>query len=73
MLKSLGFWLARDMHKGCIMRIQEVKPSTSGYVPIVPCYACKRMMQGNRETIWADLDGPAFEAYYCDECKQAVS
>ena len=30
------------------------------------CYGCKRRIQGAK--LYADLDGPAFEAFYCLEC-----
>lgn len=37
------------------------------------CFSCGRIMQTDREIIWCDLDGPAYQAYYCDECKTRQS
>lgn len=34
------------------------------------CYTCARKLISSRDVIWADLDGKAFEAYYCELCKQ---
>jgi hypothetical protein len=34
------------------------------------CYSCARKLISNRDIIWADIDGPAWKAYYCELCKQ---
>lgn len=33
-----------------------------------PCLACGAMIKGKQEKVYADLDGPAFEAYYHGSC-----
>ena len=34
------------------------------------CYQCNKNLDSNVDDIWADLEGPAFVAYYCDSCKK---
>ena len=31
---------------------------------IIQCIQCYEM----KPQVWADLDGPAFKSYYCEEC-----
>lgn len=38
----------------------------------INCYKCGRACDTERETVWADLNGPAFQAYYCDDCKRTA-
>ncbi len=33
------------------------------------CLVCRKWVQTDRDKVWADLNGPAFEAYYCEACK----
>ena len=35
------------------------------------CYDCGRMYPA--ETMHADLDGPAFRAYYCSDCRAVIA
>jgi hypothetical protein len=53
------------------MRLEQVKPAA---LPVkVRCLKCERTVEiaDNRPGVWADLDGPAFEAYYCEPCVKA--
>lgn len=34
----------------------------------IQCNRCLKM----HDKIWADLDGPAYESYYCETCKKEV-
>ena len=34
----------------------------------VCCWECGRIQ--STANMWADLNGPAFRAYYCDQCKR---
>lgn len=31
------------------------------------CLWCHKTLDSSKERIWADLDGPSFKAYFCDE------
>lgn len=44
-----------------------VQPVT-GQPFLTKCYRCKRRLNTGQETVYADHDGPAFEAYYCEKC-----
>ena len=47
------------------MRMQLVEPVPDFYAA---CLACDRRMWSAGEALYADLDGPAFRAYYCGSC-----
>jgi hypothetical protein len=51
------------------MKFNPVTPVTPG--PLF-CLKCGRRLYPCRELVWADLKGPAFAAYYCNECKIAM-
>ena len=53
------------------MRLEQVKPAALAV--LLTCLRCRRAVKcGEGEPpVWADLDGPAFEAYYCDACAKA--
>ena len=34
----------------------------------VSCYVCDRRIQSDLRVIYADLEGEAFKAYYCEGC-----
>ena len=52
-------------NKGAVMaRIQ----GTDGTF-YATCYGCGR----RTDELWADLDGPAFKAYYCRDCTMQVT
>jgi len=57
------------------MRFEKVEISTGGWSVISNCYHCGTRIDGRRidpdGAIFADLDGPAFEAYYCRPCKES--
>ena len=36
----------------------------------VECWECGRIK--STALMWADLNGPAFRAYYCDQCKRHI-
>jgi len=36
---------------------------------VTTCYRCAKRLQSDKQTIWADLNGPAFKAYYCEKCR----
>ena len=44
------------------MRMQLITPLPAFYAN---CLACEKLMDSEGEAIYADLDGPAFKAYYC--------
>lgn len=33
------------------------------------CKACRAILSPISETVWADVKGKSFEAYYCNNCK----
>ena len=37
------------------------------------CYQCGKRMHGSEEVIHADLDGPAYRAYYCVGCTRTFT
>lgn len=42
-----------------------------GYVFFYTCLACLTE-RASTWPYWADLDGPAYQAYYCDHCGSAA-
>ena len=36
------------------------------------CYECGRPLDTSRETVTADLHGPAWVAYYCAKCAERM-
>ena len=36
----------------------------------ISCCECRR--RKSSKVAWADLNGPAFRAYYCDQCKRHI-
>lgn len=53
------------------MRLQRNQGSTTAPRFAFQCLACFRRCD-NTENWWADLDGPAYQAYYCDHCGSAA-
>lgn len=51
------------------MRLERVNPKP--YF-LTWCYSCGRSLDTSKVSVWADLDGPAFEAYYCERCSTLV-
>lgn len=49
------------------MRLVKCKLVPTSTNPLVICYRCARAVAFSE--MWADLDGPAFQAYYCAACK----
>lgn len=49
------------------MKLQLVSKHRAGTLS-VPCAKCDKVIHQSRESVWADLDGPAFKAYYHEEC-----
>ena len=45
------------------MRLVQVTETTC--CKAIQCSICYRLVW----PVWADLDGPAFRAYYCERCK----
>lgn len=46
---------------------------TTGRPFYVFCFECgKSVIAGDGEGVYADLDGPAFRAYYCTECAKLL-
>lgn len=37
------------------------------------CYHCGARLWSGDGDVWADLDGPAFLAYYCEPCKKKAA
>ena len=57
------------------MRMQKVEQS-AGREFCAVCCACGKVMNGYQqapETIFADLDGKAFSAYYCEDCAKKAA
>lgn len=48
------------------MRLSKVRPGNQHFT--VTCRQC--LTRVSSEALWADLDGPPFQAYYCDECRK---
>lgn len=48
--------------------LKPVQVTSGGYGVITTCKGCGTRLDGRRDTILADLDGEAFEAYYCTPC-----
>lgn len=44
----------------------------SGHDLVTKCYRCGATLGHPRNAIWADLNGPAFQAYCCNYCKQVI-
>lgn len=53
------------------MRLVPVKASVTPFVAL--CLECGKRIQSDRDPIIADLDGPAFQAYYCAPCAEKLS
>ena len=51
---------------GELMKFHIVK-EYNGYVVVTYCHNCEKHLDGNKESIWVNLDGPAGE-YYCLDC-----
>lgn len=52
------------------MRMSTVSPEPAFYAD---CIKCGRRMLSNRESMFADLDGEPFKAYYCQTCKASLT
>ena len=61
-------WLAYIAGE-CKVNLQPVDLSHNGFTCV--CVGCGRKLPP-MEPRWADLDGPAFKAYFCKECGQKL-
>lgn len=50
------------------MRLEPVYPIAPPFQ--VDCLRCGKLVRvgPNHQRVYADLDGPAFRSYYCEEC-----
>ncbi len=51
------------------MKFIKVKETYSGYHVIILCRKCETRIDGRKDSVFADLEGKAFEDYYCEKCK----
>jgi hypothetical protein len=49
------------------MRLEPTPIAAGGPVTFT-CHGCGRHVNQAQETVYADLEGPAFQAYYCGTC-----
>lgn len=57
------------------MKIAKVGPAASGIPLVFTCYHCGYTFNGylgRKSEMYADMDGPAFLAYYCETCVKEV-
>lgn len=52
-----------------VHNFQPVSIAVSGPLVFTCCQCGRRVTQG-RETVWADLNGEPFRAYYCQDCME---
>jgi len=55
------------------MRIRIVEVGDGSRVGRFACLACDGIIEAEREQVYADLDGPAFRAYYHGTCVPAMT